>query len=109
MVSHTFVCDSCRVSIEDTNTKTDHLCFICRKPMRWDLKGVGIAPGDYHHVSDSLAINPDQISEHKQAFPDVDVLPDGRLEFNSFGSHDKYLTKTGFVKKTQKLRRKFAV
>ena len=61
--------------------------------------------GDYEHISDSLAINPDQMKEHHEQFPDVDVLPDGRIKFTSIRQHDKYLEKTGFVKIPQKLKR----
>ncbi len=57
-------------------------------------------------VSDSLAINPEQIPEHREHFPDVEVLPDGRPKFENFKQHDNYLKKTGFVKQTQKIKRK---
>ena len=105
MATHTFVCDKCGWTVQDNVTKGIHMC-ICGAEMRWDLRGVGIPSGDYNHVSDSLAISPDQTSEHKQLFPDVDVLEDGRLQFNSYQSHDRYLAKTGFQKKTQKIRNK---
>lgn len=62
-------------------------------------------PGDYEHISESLAINPDQIKEHHEKFPDVDVLPDGRIKFTSFRQHDKYLEKTGFTKISQKTKK----
>ena len=106
MVLHTFICDNCNLTIQDPDTKKIHHCARCDKGMRWDLRGVGIAPGDYEHVSDSLAISPDQTQEHKQMFPDVDVLEDGRLRFTSVRQHETYLNKTGFYKKTQKIRRK---
>lgn len=72
-------------------------CPICRTIMFHKVISI-CAKGDYHHVSQSLAINPSQIEEHSQAFPDVNVLPDGKIEFNSFKQHDNYLKKTGFVK-----------
>ena len=61
--------------------------------------------GDYEHISESLAISPSQIGEHRKQFPDVDILPDGRIRFTSFRQHDKYLEKTGFRKVPQKLKR----
>lgn len=61
--------------------------------------------GDYEHISESLAVSPSQIEEHHQQFPDVDVLPDGRIRFTSYKQHDKYLEKTGFRKIPQKLKR----
>lgn len=57
-------------------------------------------------VSDSLAISPDQISEHRKHFPDVEVLPDGRPVFDNFAKHEAYLKKTGFRKQQQKLKPK---
>jgi hypothetical protein len=57
-------------------------------------------------ASDSLAINPEQIPEHRKQFPDVEVLPDGRPVFDNFAKHDAYLKKTGFRKKRQKLKPK---
>jgi len=62
-------------------------------------------PGDYEYISDSLAISPDQIKEHREQFPDIDVLPDGRIRFTSFRQHDKYLKKTGFRKVPQKIKK----
>lgn len=57
-------------------------------------------------ISDSLAMNPDQIAEHRRMFPDIKVHPDGRPEFTGFKQHDEYLEKTGFHKIKQKKRRK---
>jgi hypothetical protein len=63
--------------------------------------------GDYHRpiISDSLAISPEQIAEHKQLFPDVQVTPEGQPVFDSFKKHDDYLKATGFRKKRQRRRR----
>jgi hypothetical protein len=63
-----------------------------------------VKSGDYKAVSESLAINPNQIEEHRKLFPDVKVRGDGVLEFTSFKSHDKYLEQTGFVKHPQKIK-----
>lgn len=55
-------------------------------------------------VSQSLAINPGQMAEHRSLFPEVEVLPDGCIKFDSFKQHDNYLKKTGFQKVPQKTR-----
>jgi len=62
----------------------------------------------YYHpmISDSLAMNPNQIAEHRRMFPDITVHPDGRPEFSSYKQHDAYLEKTGFRKMKQRIRRK---
>lgn len=57
-------------------------------------------------VSDSLAVSVDQIDEHKQAFPDVDITKEGQPVFRSYKQHDAYLEKTGFIKSPQKKKRR---
>lgn len=57
-------------------------------------------------VSDSLAISPEQISEHRELFPDVEVTSEGQPVFENYRQHDNYLKKTGFRKKQQKLKPK---
>jgi len=54
--------------------------------------------------SDSLAIHPDQVTEHKKLFPDVKIDSDCRPVFESFKQEDKYLETTGFYKHPQKTR-----
>ena len=65
---------------------------------------VGNEPYPRPLISQSLAINPNQIAEHREKFPDVDVLSDGCLKFNDFRSHDNYLKATGFQKIPQRIR-----
>ncbi|KKM90483.1 hypothetical protein LCGC14_1238160 [marine sediment metagenome] len=55
-------------------------------------------------VSDSLAMNPEQIPEHNRLFPDIKVLADGRPTFDNVQQQDKYLKATGFHKLPQKIR-----
>ena len=49
-------------------------------------------------VSSSMAINPEQIAEHKATFPDIEVTPEGCPVFDNYSQHEAYLKKTGFVK-----------
>lgn len=106
MVQHAFICDNCGIGIQDTNTKKIHHCPKCGTEMNWDLSKIGIRDGDYRHVSDSLAIHPDDTAEHRKNFPQVDVLPDGRLGFNSPKAQERYANRCGFEKKTQRNRKK---
>jgi len=64
--------------------------------------GVARTTSDYCHISDSLAIHPDQIPEHRKRFPNVEVLPDGRPKFNSVRQQQKYANACGFEKQPQK-------
>lgn len=57
-----------------------------------------------HIVSDSLAMNPSQIPEHKRLFPDIEVTPAGQPVFDNYKKHDEYLKKINMVKQPQKKR-----
>lgn len=102
MVEHTFICDNCQISVRDSDTKIIHKCLKCGREMRWDL--CAKSHGAYNFVSQSLAINPSQIEEHKKLYPNVDVLPDGRIHLTSVRQHDGYIDKRGFVKFPQRLK-----
>lgn len=52
--------------------------------------------------SDSLAINPSQIAEHKKMFPNIELDGDCRPIFDNFVDHRNYLKATGFVKAPKK-------
>lgn len=69
-------------------------------------KNIMIGNSVYIHTkySDSLAINPNQIPEHKRLFPDVKLDTQGRPGFDTVGQHDDYLKKTGFIKQPQKIK-----
>jgi len=87
-----------------------HDCLECGCEMQRDYHSERANVGDreYHRpiVSDTLAINPEQIPEHRRKFPDVKVLPDGRPVFDSFRKHEDYLKKSGVVKHPQRIRRR---
>ena len=100
-----FTCPECGTEIEDDNANGIHQCPQCGADMRWDCGG-GIMPGDYNHVSASLAINPCQTKAHRKLFPGIDVLPDGQLHFDSVRKQSEYCQKTGFEKMPQKIKQK---
>jgi len=49
-------------------------------------------------VSQSLAMHPEQIDEHKRLFPEIKVTDDGCPVFSNYADHEAYLKKTGFTK-----------
>lgn len=53
-------------------------------------------------VSDALGIHPDQAAEHKAVYPDIEITPTGRLVFDNYKQHDKYLTENGYQFKPRK-------
>ena len=101
---HIFRCD-CGKVVEDTNTKGVHVCPDCGKDMWWDLRNIGIPDGDYHHTSDSLAFHPDDIPEHRQKFPGVEVTAEGQPMFTSTRQQERYANRCSFDKKRQRSRR----
>ena len=48
--------------------------------------------------SDSLAMSPTQVEEHKRKFPNIKIDSECRPVFDNFKDHDAYLEKTGFAK-----------
>jgi hypothetical protein len=57
-------------------------------------------------ISDSLAVSPDQIPEHRKMFPDIEVTAEGQPVFDNFTDHEAYLKKCNIQKLPQKIRRK---
>lgn len=104
MATHNFICDTCMIMVQDTNTKGVHVCPECGGDMRWDLN-IGIH-GNYKHPvhSDALAISPTQRAEHEQLFPNIRLDGQCRPIFDNFTDHEAYLKKTGFGKERQKLK-----
>ena len=57
-------------------------------------------------VSDSLAMNPNQIAEHRRMFPNVQVTKEGQPVFDNFTEHEAYLKKCNIVKKPKSKKKK---
>jgi hypothetical protein len=80
--------------------------------MNRDFRAEGVLVGagrrSYHRpiVSDSLAINPEQIPEHKKTFPDIKVTPEGQPVFDNYSDHEKYLKKCNIEKVPQKKKKR---
>lgn len=55
-------------------------------------------------VSDSLAIHPDQIPEHRRMFPNIEVTSEGQPVFDNFTDHEDYLNKCNVQKLPQRKR-----
>jgi len=105
MATHRFVCDPCKIFIEDTTTKGIHKCPKCGISMAMDCK-IAIH-GNYRTPihSDSMAISPTQVDEHKRLFPNIEIDSECRPVFDNFTKHEAYLKETGFVKHPQKIKR----
>ena len=109
MALYEFKCPNCGTidgivtPIKDMPTEMQ--CEKCKTSMR-RIYNFSVGNKGYARPlhSDSLAINPQQIPEHKKLFPNIDIDNEGRPIFHNVKEHDDYLNKTGFVKKSQRIR-----
>jgi hypothetical protein len=84
----------------------------CNVEMNHDFQAVGVLVGAGRRsyskpiVSDSLAILPEQILEHRKMFPDIEVTSEGQPVFDNFSDHEAYLKKCNFEKVPQKVKKR---
>lgn len=83
-------------------------CLHCGKKMYRTYQICATGGKLYRHPihSDSLAISPSQVQEHRKLFPGVKLDSECRPVFENFRQHDNYLKKTGFVKHSKKIKPK---
>ena len=114
MPLYTFKCEQCEERTTVRRTMADSgkpfVCGCGSKETGRDFQAEHAGAGDKEYgetrYSQSLAMSPDQIEEHKRLFPDIKVRADGCPGFDSYRQHDDYLKKTGFVKLPQRNRRR---
>jgi putative FmdB family regulatory protein len=116
MPQYVYFCWRCDKDVEVIKPMKDtgivEFCPTCQDRMERNFQAEGVFVGagrrSYHKpiVSDSLAINPEQIPEHKKRFPDIKVTSEGQPVFDNFSDHEKYLKKCNVEKMPQKRKRK---
>lgn len=83
-------------------------CTCSGETMNRDYESERVNAGDREYrrpiVSHSLAVSPQQVGEHRRAFPDIKITDEGCPVFSSYRQHDAYLKKIGAVKQPQKIR-----
>jgi len=82
-------------------------CPVCKSEKIGLLPGsIRIGGGNYKHPihSDAMAVNPSQVKEHMEKFPDIKLDEQCRPIFDNYGAHQRYLDATGFQKLPQKIR-----
>lgn len=106
MVEHRMVCKKCDVEVVVDSFMDNHKCSKCKESMSIVAAVTGLG-GDYHHTSDSLAIHPEDIPEHRRLFPGVEVTTEGQPQFTSPKQQEKYAEESaGCYKKTQRTKSK---
>lgn len=111
MPSYSFICPKCgnkeeRVRVMK-NAGKKCLCTLCGADMNRDFTAdLPHAANDYKKPihSDSLAISPDQRTEHLKTFPDIKLDSQNRPVFDNFRVHQKYLDKCNIVKERKKVK-----
>ena len=54
--------------------------------------------------SDALGIQPDQVTEHREKFPNIELDNQNRPVFHNMPEHQDYMDKCGIVKHKQKVK-----
>lgn len=105
-------CDADKPLIRVTRqTDEDDLCETCGARGYYAyIKSTGQISGDknYSHPihSNSLAISPAQVAEHKKRFPNIKIDSECRPVFDNYVEHDKYLQACNIDKKEQRIKPK---
>jgi hypothetical protein len=118
-----FECESCGWSIaygevywglvELAKTAGVETCPKCKQELSRVIRdirvgkvfGINNAPYPKPLHSDALGIQPDQVTEHREMFPDVELDSERRPVFTNANQHDAYMEKAGIRKDVQKTRR----
>ena len=113
MPRYCFYCPKCKVNLEVVRPMAeadDPWRCLCGKDMQRYFASEGVRTGGKYYNrpihSDSLAISPTQVEEHKRLFPNIQLDKQCRPVFDKFGPHEDYLRKTGFKKLPCKKKRK---
>ena len=69
---------------------------------------VGAGRRSYHKpiYSESMAVAPNQVAEHRKLFPDVKITDSGIPVFDNFTDHEKYMKKCNIEKVPQKTKKR---
>lgn len=113
MPAYSFICPKCGAKDERMramqNADKRCMCTSCGTKMNRDLRvDLPFVSGDYKRAvhSDSLAISPDQRTEHLQKFPNIKLDKQCRPIFSNFQDHQKYLDRCNIVKERKKIKPK---
>ncbi len=121
-----WVCGTCDFEIEQTRVHfgtpdavaleyygTSPMCPTCKKVLKEETQvencgevfGINNAPYRKPLHSDALGMQPDDVAEHREMFPDVEIDSENRPVFTNANQHEKYMKKVGIQKTPQKTRR----
>ena len=108
MPTYSYICDACNTVSEIikpmSRSNDTEACSICKAVVRRHYQSDVPNTGNLEYakpvISESLGIHPEQTKEHRENFPDVEVMPEGQLRFDNYQAHNKYLKKIGWDKQS---------
>lgn len=115
MPRYSFLCPNCGAKTEVVRSMASADNIVrCHRGHRmnrnFQAEGVLVGAGRRSYskpiVSDSLAILPEQIPEHRRMFPNIEVTSEGQPVFDNYADHNKYLETCGFEKVPQKKKKR---
>ena len=115
MPQYCYICEQCGINFSKFRPMADSdritLCPECGNIARrdWTAEHPMVRrTEDYTHPihSDSLAISPAQVAEHKKMFPNIKIDSECRPVFDNYVEHDKYLEACNVDKKEQRIKPK---
>lgn len=90
--------------------KDIEVCKRCSTELIRDYNKHGFHCGNKSYgkplISEALGIHPDQAADHRKQFPNIGIMPEGQLKFESYQAHNKYLKAVGWGKHESKRMRK---
>lgn len=105
MPMYTYKCAACEKQDTDYRTienRNEPMECECGQKMQRDVFAESPKThNDYYKTvySDAMGIHPDQVSEHRKAYPDIPVTNDGRVIVRSHTEHRRIMKKLGFYDK----------
>jgi hypothetical protein len=111
MPFYTYICGVCGDNKEIVKSiKDDTIPKCCGQNMNRDYKTDLPFSGNHEYGtslhSDSLAVAPSQVEEHKRLFPDVALDSQCRPILTNVQQHDSYINARGFEKLEQRHKRR---
>ena len=111
MKDFTFICPECEFVLELDNSPDEVPecktcgCYLDRIFEQFKQVNIGDRPYSRPLHSDSLAITPGQVEEHKRLFPNVQIDEQCRPVFTNYRQHNDYLNAIGVEKAPQRIRK----
>lgn len=114
MARYSYICPYCTYTYEDARSmfapEPVINCEVCNHKMKRDYSVDRFNTGSKKYtkplISHSMAMHPEQIAEHRQLHPEVEVTKDGCPIFNNTKEHDNYLKKMKWEKRPSKRMRR---